>query len=213
MTGELIVQTTSSNNSICTSLQNRGSGLFNCTLNVPIAKTGDGQSSSNAGSNGNGNGNRNRNHKKGLSGGEIAGIVIGCVVGLSLMAVLVWFTIRRKKLNNDTRQKDVIPAPLAGHHELPRGQHHEKAELYVDPKDVNEIRGQEIKGIPGTHEAPHTPVHMADPQPTQHGTDNDQMNYHATDYGFGPNHVNTMSHQEALEGFGQVDSEYRNFHR
>lgn len=36
---------------------------------------------------------------KGLSGGAIAGIVIGCVAGVGLIAGAVWFLLRRKKKN------------------------------------------------------------------------------------------------------------------
>lgn len=108
--------------------------------------------------------------------------------------------------------------PLSGHHELPRGGHHEKTEMYVNPQDVNEMSGREIKGLPGMHEAPTSqwPVNMVESQSPGGGTDRraeQTIHTHST-YGSsgGIAHmaptVATMTEREALEGFGEVDPHY-----
>lgn len=39
---------------------------------------------------------------KGLSGGAIAGIVIGCVAGVAILILAIWFFVRRRKKKNQT---------------------------------------------------------------------------------------------------------------
>lgn len=98
----------------------------------------------------------------GLSGGAIAGIIIGVLVLLTLIGIAVFLHRRhaqKKTLSLPESKSDNPPSYV----QLPATEHETKAEMYVDPRDVTEMRGQgkfpaELesknggKTIPGVHE-------------------------------------------------------------
>ncbi|KAK9374994.1 uncharacterized protein V1513DRAFT_57229 [Lipomyces chichibuensis] len=96
--------TSTSGQSIATATTSVTTGLtVTTTVSASQSSTG-GANSASAGSSSANSGNSRPSH--GISGGGIAGIVIGVIAGLAIIAALVFFIRRRRRNNNDDDWSD-----------------------------------------------------------------------------------------------------------
>lgn len=140
----MILETTGSNTTICDVFSRLHEdeiikGSVNCQTSVSATdSTGDGNSGANSTS----------NLDSGLGGGVIGGIVVGAVVLLSCIGLSIFFFFHRRHSQEKAHLASKIDiSNLPPYAQLPASQHEEKAEMYVDPRDVaGDERTEALRG-------------------------------------------------------------------
>lgn len=171
MQGSVEVATTSSNETICKVFNDFHTdhvikGSVNCRTSVSKSAAANLTSNVDAGTNSTSSSNTTvpPSGSSGLRAGAIAGIVIGVLALLALVGITVFFLYRRRSRNTPPpSQPELRSDDPPRYAQLPATEHETKAEMYVDPRDVTEMRAQEKfpaelesetggKRIPGVYE-------------------------------------------------------------
>ncbi len=161
--GDAVVETPSSNHTICDDFQKAKDagfikGLVTCktgqsgasgnssssptrSSDVPSSTASGGPASTTTpSSSGGSNPDDVAPNKSKPSSGLIAGAVIGVIVAIALAALAFWyFCVKRKRQRQPKPPSRGAPHPKDP--ELPQGGHHEKTELPADPNHVSELHG------------------------------------------------------------------------
>lgn len=157
VSGGAIIETKSNNDTICDLFnQAKQSQIIKGTV-VCQTSVSDTQGNSTTSADGGISNGRtvSGDSKDELSAGVIVGIVLGGSAVVAVLVAVSFLVYRRRKLNTLTAKgNNDGGVPLPDCQQLPSGRHHEKIELYVDPKSVVELNGINGHGrtVPGLYE-------------------------------------------------------------
>lgn len=142
-----------------------------------------------------------------MSGGEIAGIVIGGVVALALLGFLSWFLIRRRR---QAKRNQILPMhklypmysedPSVKLTELPR------QEVRVSEKDAGDVRYEmttETEALPTAELDAGSEAIAPTAQPSQ-GSSRSSMNHHGRSISLSSNGGNVDDHSPMLHPHGSA---------